>query len=239
MKTVDLTLSTPEHNLACDETLLEWSESSHSDGILRFWEPRDFFVVLGYGNQMGREVNIAACRESGIPILRRVSGGGTVLQGPGCLNYSLVLKIESAPELAGIGEANAWIMNRQRAVLETLLNQPVSIQGTTDLTVGNLKCSGNAQRRLKTHLLFHGTFLLNMDLKRVESALSMPSRQPDYRQGRPHGQFLTNIKIQAADLKQELMRAWNVIEPLKDVPWDLITRLVDEKYSRREWNEKF
>lgn len=239
MKTVDLTLSTPEANLACEEALLEWSESRDLDGILRFWAPRDFFVVLGYANPIAREVNLAACRERGIPVLRRVSGGGTVLQGPGCLNYALALRIDQVPELAGIGETNAWIMNRHRSALEAMLKRPVAIQGSTDLTMGNLKFSGNSQRRQRTHLLFHGTFLLKLDLDLVEEVLAMPSRQPEYRQGRSHRQFITNIPVQADDLKQELKRVWKAASDCKEMPWESISRLVKEKYSRPEWNEKF
>ena len=59
--------------------------------MLRFWEPNKPFVVVGYANQAAREVDLEACRKLGIPVFRRCTGGGTVLQGPGCLNYSLDL----------------------------------------------------------------------------------------------------------------------------------------------------
>ena len=55
MKLCDLTLATPEENLACDEALLDLCEAGHSGDILRFWEPSRHFVVLGYANKAARE----------------------------------------------------------------------------------------------------------------------------------------------------------------------------------------
>ena len=94
MTFLDLTLPAPAENLACDEALLDWFEEQGGDGVLRFWEPDNYFVVVGYGNHVAIEANVPACEADGVPVLRRCSGGGTVLQGPGCLNYSLILKIE-------------------------------------------------------------------------------------------------------------------------------------------------
>src|SRR5436190_1549788 len=97
MNLLDLTLPTPAENLACDEALLDAFEAAGGDGVLRFWEPAEPFVVVGYSNQVAQEVDVAACDAAGIPVLRRCSGGGTVVQGPGCLNYALVLNIEQTP----------------------------------------------------------------------------------------------------------------------------------------------
>ena len=156
MKFLDLTLPTPPENLACDEALLDFFEANGGDGVLRFWEPQSYFVVVGYANHVQKEVNVAACEAAGVPILRRCSGGGTVLQGPGCLNYSLVAKIEEAGPLASIISANRSIMERTGAALDSKIQNPKSkIQnaGSTDLTIGKLKFSGNAQRR-KKHFSF-------------------------------------------------------------------------------------
>jgi len=57
MKYLDQTLQTPQENLACDEALLDWCEDGFPDEILRFWEPRQYFAVLGYSNKTRSEVN--------------------------------------------------------------------------------------------------------------------------------------------------------------------------------------
>src|SRR2546422_7707254 len=121
MKYLELTLPTPQHNLACDEALLLGCEEDDEEEILRFWEPREHFVVLGYSNRINAEASLPACRAHRVPILRRCSGGGAVLQGPGCLNYTLILKIDSDPTLQTVTGTKRFVMERNRAAVETLL----------------------------------------------------------------------------------------------------------------------
>jgi lipoate-protein ligase A len=124
MRYLDLTWPTPAENLACDEALLEVAEAGDGGETLRFWEPRDYFVVLGYANRAAQEVDLEACRAHGVPVFRRCSGGGAVLQGPGCLNYNLVLKIADAAPLANVTSTNRFIMQRHAEALAKLLPPP-------------------------------------------------------------------------------------------------------------------
>ena len=73
MKYFDGTYPTPAENLACDEALLNLCEEGRGGEVLRFWEPREPFVVVGYANRAAREVDLDACRTRGIPVLRRCS----------------------------------------------------------------------------------------------------------------------------------------------------------------------
>ena len=247
MKLLDLTLLSPAENLACDEALLDAAEAGAGDEVLRFWESRESFVVVGYANKVAVEVSVAACETRDIPILRRCSGGGTVLQGPGCLNYTLVLRITADGPLHNIGSANRFIMERNRAAIESLFRtfnlQPstfnLSIRGHTDLAIGGRKFSGNSQRRRRHFLLFHGTFLLNFNLALISELLPMPSKQPDYREHRTHDRFLTNLNVSADKVKLAMRQAWQAEESLKKPPLEKITALARDKYATREWNFKF
>ena len=238
MLQLDLTLPTPAQNLACDEALLELCDCGQADEILRFWEPAQYFVVVGYANHVATEVNIEFCRQQNISVLRRCTGGGTVLQGPGCLNYSLLLRIEGPHPVASITAANNFVMSRLRDALAKLLRAPVEHVGHTDLAIGGLKFSGNAQRRCKRFLLFHGCFLLHLDIELVEKTLQLPSRQPDYRVRRSHADFLMNVKVPSSVIKMELAKAWNATEALSRVPTADIEVLAQTKYSSPEWNLK-
>src|SRR5882724_4254784 len=270
MHLIDLTFKTPAENLACDEALLDFFEEHGGDGVLRFWEPTHYFAVVGYGNHVQTEVDVPACEAGGIPILRRCSGGGTVLQGPGYLNYSLILKIEDQGPLASITGANRFIMERNREAVEELLarssrreeapikkNQisqslvtsaaTIEIRGCTDLVltahhsslITSLKFSGNAQRRKKNYLLFHGTFLLNFDIPLIGRFLRMPSKEPDYRQSRSHTDFLTNLILPSNAVKKAMQEAWGAGERMEVVPHDAIALLARDKYVTKEWNFKF
>lgn len=237
VKCLDLTLPTPAANLACDEALLDAREDGAGGDVLRFWESSEYFVVVGFSNRIAEEVNKTACDREGVRIFRRCSGGGTVLQGPGCLNYSLALGIDASDPLQNITAANHHIMGRHRDVLAALLGRPVSVQGHTDLVFDNLKFSGNAQRRKRRALLFHGTFLLNFDFTLVEKYLLIPPRQPDYRAGRPHMGFLVNLPVSSTQVKDALRKAWSATEMLETIPD--YEALVSGKYSREDWNWKF
>ncbi len=236
---LDLTLPTPAENLACDEALLDGAEACGGHGVLRFWEAPAHFVVLGHGNKLAAEVNVEACRAAGVPVLRRCSGGGTVLQGPGCLNYALILPIGESGPLVTITGANQFIMERQRDVLATLLGRPVMVEGHTDLALAGRKFSGNAQRRKRTHLLFHGCFLLGFDLARIEQLLLPPPRQPEYRRGRGHLEFVTRLEVSREALQGALQGAWGASSSAPDAPRAAIAALVAVKYGRDEWNFKW
>ncbi|HVM62941.1 MAG TPA: lipoate--protein ligase family protein [Verrucomicrobiae bacterium] len=239
MKYLDRTLDTAQENLACDEALLDECEEGRGGERLRFWEPRQPFVVLGYSNKARAEVNLDSCRALGVPVLRRCSGGGTVLQGPGCLDYALILRIRAGAAAGNIVEANAFIMNRNRNALEALLGGGVLIQGHTDLTLRGLKFSGNSQRRRRKFLLFHGTFLVGLDFALVEQTLRMPSKQPSYRRNRSHGEFMTNLSVAADAVKAAMKRAWGADEVSAEAPEERIARLVRDKYGTDAWNFKF
>jgi len=240
---LDLTLPSPGENLALEEALLDDAESGAGGEVLRFWESPTHFVVVGYANKIASEVKVAACAARGIPILRRCSGGGTVVQGPGCLNYAVILRITESGPTRSISAANQFIMEQNRRALAALaadLRAPSSdfrICGHTDLALGDRKFSGNAQRRRKNFLLFHGSLLLNFQLPLISELLNLPSLQPDYRAGRAHEQFITNLNLPAAAVKRALSIEWQAAEK-SDEPIAIHPDLL-RKYHSREWHEKF
>src|SRR5262245_157649 len=107
MLILNLTLDTPAENLALDEALLLAAEESpEPQAVLRIWEPRQTFVVLGSSSRYETEANVDACAADGVPILRRPSGGAAIVTGPGCLMYAVVLSYEHHPHLQAIDEAH-------------------------------------------------------------------------------------------------------------------------------------
>ncbi len=239
MKYIDLSFQTPQENLACDEALLECAEESSKGEVLRFWESNYYFVVLGYSRKFHLEVNQEACRKHNIAVLRRPSGGGTVLQGPGCLNYSLVLNLENGRPLKTITETNKYILNQHKKSLEPVLGKSISVCGISDLVLGNLKFSGNAQRRKKSFVLFHGTFLLDFKIPFIEEILTIPEAQPEYRKNRKHHDFLTNLNAQRETIKQALKKTWSANEILDSIPRQKINQLIQERYAKDTWNLKY
>lgn len=239
MKYLDVAFDDPASNLACDEALLELIEQKQiDDDVLRVWKSSKYFVVLGHANSLRSEVNQGECNAKGIGILRRMSGGGTVMQGPGCLNYSLILR-GSARRLGSIGEVFRHVLDRHRRLIEELTGKKTRIEGISDLTVSGRKVSGNAQYRKSRVVLVHGTFLLNFDLSLIDQYLRVPAKQPAYRRDRPHAEFLANLNLDSDAVRDGLITAWQAKEMFRQIPLSRIEALVQGRYGQKAWSEKF
>ncbi|HVL16074.1 MAG TPA: lipoate--protein ligase family protein [Gemmata sp.] len=236
MRLLDLTLPTAAENLALDETLLLAAEEAGAGEVLRLWESPSLAVVVGSGGSVEIDVNAAACEADGVPVVRRSSGGGTVLLGPGCLCFSLVIGYESAPGLDQIRASNAYVLARVSRALRPVL--AASLEGTSDLSAGGLKFSGNAQQRKRTHFLHHGTLLCDFDLALMAKYLNAPERQPEYRHNRPHAEFVANLPVTVVEAKRLLVAEWQPAGDYAPMPLDKARELVAEKYSRDDWNRR-
>jgi lipoate-protein ligase A len=236
MRYLDLTLPTATENLALDEALLEEAEAAAPLETLRLWESPEPLVVIGRSSRLATEVQVDACRALGIPILRRVSGGAAVVAGPGCLMYALVLSYQLRPHLRVLSQAHRHVLDTLAAALERL-TPGVVCRGTSDLAIAGRKFSGNSARCRRQHFLYHGTLLYDFPLELIERCLRMPPRMPDYREGRPHGGFVTNLPLKVETIRQALIAAWDAREPCTTAPLDRAARLVGEKYSQPQWND--
>lgn len=220
--------------LARDEAALLQAEAAGATSELRFWESPYFAVVLGAGGHVAHDVNAAACAEDGVPVLRRSSGGGTVLLGPGCLLFSLVLAIDQSPQLAQVRSSYCYILERIGRGIQSL-GGDAHCAGMSDMAIAGRKFSGNAQQRKRRMFLHHGTLLHDFDLTIVSRYLRDPVRQPEYRAGRPHDAFLTNLAASRDDIERAIRDAWRPIGDFSPPDLTLIERLMAEKYTRDEW----
>lgn len=233
----DTILPTPAENLALDEGLLYQINEQDSVSCLRIWEVDQYAVVVGSSNQVAANVNQAACQQDHIPILRRCTGGGTVLLGPGCFIYSLFLRITANQHLVGIEATTQEILHRIRDDFNARkpdLN--IELQGISDLTVQGRKFSGNSQRWLTTTLLHHGTILYDFDLDRIPRYLTSPEREPGYRSQRDHLEFVTNYSLSQQELKRAFIETWEAEQGEPDLPLEKVEQLVADKYTTDKWN---
>lgn len=235
---LDLTLPTAAENLALDEALLEEAEEAGSPTeTLRFWQSDRPLVVVGRSSRLDLEVHRDACRQLGIPVLRRISGGGAVVAGPGCLMYALVLSYRQRPSLRAVDHAHRFVLGTIAAALAPLA-PGLRCRGICDLALGEQKVSGNSVRAKRQHMLYHGTLLVDFPLDLIGRCLKMPPRQPAYRGSRPHEAFVANLPTDAEAIRRVLRAAWDAVECCHDWPQVRTARLVAERYDRPEWNEQ-
>lgn len=235
MQLFDTTLNSPVENVALDETLLMCAEQ-HNGALdcLRVWEPKQYAVVMGRSGKIEEEINLPACQQDGVAVLRRASGGGTVLTGPGCLMYALVLNLDQHPQFHDNQNCHDTILSELIGILAPL-DVHCQIQGFSDLVYQNRKVSGNSLRRTRSHVLYHGTLLCQFDLEKISRYLTIPPRKPAYRNNRPHLDFVANIDYSVEQLKQALIQHWAPSAENSDVPQQQLNKLLDSKYQDPHW----
>ena len=211
MKAQDLSFPDPQQNLTYDDDLLLKADKAGGGEVLRFWESSRVFVVLGRTCVEEHNVYGDICRQENVPVLRRSSGGGTVVQGPGCFNFSLVLSKARHPDLVSITRSYEYILKKTISALK-VCGVEAGFRPVCDLAVPSdeKKFSGNAQRRGRTHILHHGTLLYGFDLSLITRYLKLPPKMPEYRHARPHNDFITNVSLNIPQFKAALVSAWGV-----------------------------
>lgn len=237
MRLLDLFFPKLADNLSFDEVLLNEAESGRGGETLRFWESPETFVVLGVGQAVAEEVHTEACNEDSVPILRRCSAGGCVLQGPGCLSFTLILSLDDRPAIRTIGGSYREILGR---ISETFEKQgvPIAPAGISDLALEGHKVAGNAQRRRKHYILHHGVFLHRANLALMERYLKEPARRPEYRGQRQHRQFVRNLPLPSQQIKNLIRQSFEVEGPCSEAQAHELRetrKLTDTKYENPEW----
>lgn len=231
---IDHSFTSPKENLAVEAIILEKMGKDCSFPILRLWESSQYFVVCGRGNDPETEVYTDRCKMDKIPVLRRVSGGGTVLQGPGCLNYAFIMPIPTEGPLLQIQSTTQSVLELVQSQLNGAFPSSISISGISDLTSNGKKFSGNAQRRTRTAILFHGTILYDFDLNLVPKYLKMPSKQPDYRENRSHLDFINNFDADRSRLVSALSQSFQLLDELPVSTFEM-EKYCETYYAKPDW----
>ena len=152
--------------------------------------------------------------------------------------YSLVLSYQRRPALRMLQQAHEFVLGRIADALSEVV-PGVQFLGTSDLALDNQKkFSGNSMRCRRSHLLYHGTLLYAFPLELIRTCLAMPPRQPDYRQGRSHTDFVANLPVARETLRRCLIEAWQPEEEMDDWPRPETEQLAADTYGRDKWNQR-
>jgi len=172
-----------------DDDLVTEVEKSRKPGAKVYRAPLTA-VVLGKGSNPEVELNIDAIEEDGIPILQRHGGGCSVVIDPGNLVISVVLPVEGIKDNRKyFDRITKWLIDKLR---EAGLNG-VQQRGISDLAIGDRKIGGSAIYRTRDILYYSTTLLMTADLSLMDRYLKYPPREPDYRKGRIHLDFVMNV----------------------------------------------
>ena len=195
---------------------------------------------MGVAQQLQREIFEARCLEDQVPIFRRCSAGGCVLQGPGCLNYVLVLSQAERPEIRNLYDSYQYILERLCHALQQC-SIPAAPSGISDLALDEQKVSGSAQKRRARYILHHGTLLYDANPALMTRYLREPVDRPAYRGGRTHEAFVRTIPLSRDALRAAVCTAFDIAkapDPLEPYEVEATERLAREKYGDDAWTRR-
>lgn len=237
MRLLDYSFEEPAANLAMDEVLLDRAEEGLAPPTLRFWESPAPFVVIGTGQVLAEYAHDVACTEDGVPVMRRCSAGGAVLQGPGSLNFALALPYDACPEVKTLHGSYDHILQALAGAFQRR-GAAVDYEGVCDLAIEGGKVSGNAQRRRRRAMLHHGTLLYRPDVAGMERYLREPEDRPEYRGERRHRDFVRALPFTPETLREIVRDAFQLTEAaVLPEPEELAQAeaLAREKYATHAW----
>lgn len=229
----------PFFNIALEEYLLY----NYQEDLIMLWKSTPSVIVGKHQNALS-EINLYFTRKHSIPVIRRLSGGGTVYHDEGNINFTIIKKGEPG-DLVNFKNTMQPVID----VLNNVFQLGVVFEGKNDLRINGLKVSGNAEHVHKNRVLHHGTLLYSSDLEQLRGAIKAPEKLyfdkavqsvrskvtniRDHLPGEPLSfqQFygkLKNAIIDYLDIRQS--------HPLKGEDMGEVQKLVAEKYDTWQWN---
>ncbi len=183
-------------NLLCLENFPIYQQLKIEEGLLR--SSRENWCILNVGSPKAIVMGISSApdemldvelvRRDKIPVIRRFSGGGTVIVDEETLFTSFIFEKTAHPFPAYPEPILRW----SEELFKEALGLSTFALKENDFVLGNRKCGGNAQYLRRDRWLHHTTFLYDYTRDNMQYLLN-PERAPKYRNGRDHSDFLTKL----------------------------------------------
>jgi len=237
MLILDSPSSDPRFNMAAEEYLLKETDREYA-----FFYINDPSVIIGKHQNAWAEVDLPWTRQHNIPVVRRMSGGGTVWHDHGNLNFSFIRDGEEG-KLVNFREYAAPVMEFLKGI-----GIPAEFGGRNEMLAGGLKISGNAEHVHRKRVLHHGTLLFSSDLSMLQNALNTDPDMYEDKAVQSIRSKVGNIRdflkkpMEIDDFRRQLIAHTMFFSPgskilaLTDDETQRIQELVRDKYGLWKWN---
>ena len=246
MRFIPLIVARPEVQMAIDEAIMRARIEGRVPDTVRLYVFKPSSVTIGRFQSVKHDVNLEKAKELGIPVVRRITGGGSVFHDEyGEITYSVVIGEDYHPALKNIQESYRFLAGPLVDALKDLgLNAEFS--GLNDIVVNGKKISGSAQTRRKGVILQHGTFMYSTRLEVLASVLKVSKEKLKDKGVRSIYERVTTVEREGIKLSREeayellknsFFRAFPLeIGELTDYELELAEKLIEERYGNEKWN---
>lgn len=199
-------LLTAENHPEAAQITGEWLLQAIDAPSVFAWVPRAYAVVLGASQVPEQEVYLEALRDRAWPLCKRRGGGGAVLLGPHCLCVGVRLRRMPAwSPLAYFHAINGELAKSLNAQLPDATSL-IQENGISDLAMGSRKIAGTSLYLSRENALYLASVLIEIDREHMDAVLRYPTREPEYRSGRSHADFLMGLKEAGLALDQDTLK---------------------------------
>lgn len=159
-------------------------------------------VVIGRGSRSDQEIRMSRCLADNIPVYRRRGGGCAVFLDPGNLIVSLALPAKGFPEIPKLfNQCNQWLIKGLAGSGISGIYQ----DGTSDLVIENQKVGGTCLHCTRELTFYTASLMVDPNVAAIMHYLQHPPREPEYRNGRLHQNFVTSLSCYVKGLTPDLL----------------------------------
>jgi lipoate-protein ligase A len=167
------------------------------------WQPEKSCIVLGTSNTPETAVHTDLAAAEGVPVYKRHSGGQTVILTPKTIVISIRFHSDA------LENPKTYFRKINRIIMDALEEMGIinlGEKGISDITIGEKKILGSSIYRKRTMVLYHAVLNIAESPGFIARYLKHPSKEPDYRAGRKHEEFVTSIHAEGYPLETEQIR---------------------------------
>lgn len=168
------------------------------------WQPARTWIIIGRGNKAPDSVHLDLARADGVPVAQRPSGGEAVIL------TLRTLVVSAVRHTTAQHPSRHYFQSYNQAVIGALAGlgvRDLTLRGISDIALGDRKIAGSSIYRNRERVFYHAVLNVAEDPALMERYLRPPRRQPDYRLGRSHAEFVTSLAAAGYPLPMPVLQA--------------------------------